>query len=161
MSRPRLTVRARLTLMYSGLFAVCGAIVVAVSYTLVARLPAQGQGSGRPPSAVDLARFAARCRSAEQSAHPNPFVLAKCASFFQQQGAQGQRDLTLSHLLQYSLIALAVVIALAAILGWIFSGRALRPVHQITTAARAASERNLSARVAPTGCVRTRRGRPS
>ena len=44
-----------------------------------------------------------------------------------------------------------MVIALAAILGWIFSGRALRPVHRITAAARAASEHNLSARVAPTG----------
>ena len=44
MSRLRLTVRARLTLLYTGLFAVCGAIVVAVSYTLVARLRAQGQG---------------------------------------------------------------------------------------------------------------------
>ncbi len=40
MSRPRLTVRARLTLLYTGLFAACGAIVVAVSYTLVARLGA-------------------------------------------------------------------------------------------------------------------------
>jgi len=150
-TRPQLTVRARLTLLYTGLFAGCGVIVVGVGYAQVARLPAQGQGSGRPPSAGDLARFAARCRSAEQSAHPNPFVLAKCASFFQQQGAQGQRDLTLSHLLQYSLIALAVVIALAAILGWIFSGRALRPVHRITTAARAASEHNLSARVGPSG----------
>jgi signal transduction histidine kinase len=44
-----------------------------------------------------------------------------------------------------------VVIALAAILGWIFAGRALRPVHQITVAARAASERDLSARVALRG----------
>ncbi len=151
MSRPRLTVRARLTLLYTGLFAVCGAIVVAVSYTLVARLRAQGQGNGQQPSASDLARFAARCRSEELSAHPNARVLVKCAAYFQQQGAQGQRDLTLSHLLQYSLITVAAVIALAAVLGWIFSGRALRPVHQITTAARAASERNLSARVAPTG----------
>jgi signal transduction histidine kinase len=150
-SRPRPTVRARLTLLYTGLFAVCGVIVVAVSYAQVAQLPAQGQGPGRQPSAGDLARFAARCRSEELSAHPDPRVLAKCASYFQQQGAQGQRDLTLSHLLQYSLITLAVVIALAAILGWIFSGRALRPVHRITTAARAASEHNLSARVAPTG----------
>src|SRR6202042_3972365 len=142
---------ARLTLLYTGLFAVCGVIVVAVGYAQVAQLPAQGQQSGRPASAANLARFAARCRSAEQSAHPNPFVLAKCASFFQQQGAQGQRDLTLSHLLRYSLITLAVVIALAAVLGWIFSGRALRPVHLITTAARAAADHNLSARVAPTG----------
>jgi len=35
---PRLTVRARLTLLNTGLFAVYGAIVVAVSYTLVAQL---------------------------------------------------------------------------------------------------------------------------
>ena len=71
MSRPRLTVRARLTLLYTGLFAVCGAIVVAVSYTLVARLRAQGQGNGQQPSAGDLARFAARCRSEELSANPD------------------------------------------------------------------------------------------
>jgi len=151
-SRPRLTVRARLTLLYIGLFAGCGAIVVAVSYTQVARLPAQvhGQGGGTP-SPSNLAAFAARCRSAETSVRPDPRILAKCASYFQQEGAQGQRSLTLSHLLQYSLITLAVVIALAAVLGWIFAGRALRPVHRITTAARAASEHNLSARVAPTG----------
>ena len=118
---------------------------------------AAGAGAGpgatwqRPASAGDLARFAAQCRSEERSGRPDPGILAKCASYFQQQGAQGQRALTLSHLLQYSLITLAAVIALAAILGWIFSGRALRPVHRITTAARAASEHNLSARVAPTG----------
>jgi signal transduction histidine kinase len=150
-SRPRLTVRARLTLLYTGLFAVCGAIVVAVSYTLVAQLPAQGQGSDRTPSAGDLAIFAARCRTEEQSVRPDPHVLAKCATYFQQQGAQTQRELTLSHLPQYLLITLAAVIALAAALGWIFAGRALRPVHLITTAARAASEHNLSARVTPTG----------
>ena len=147
MSRLRLTVRTRLTLLYAGLFAGCGAIVVAVSYTLVAGLGA----SGRQPSPRDLADFAARCRSAEGSVRPDPHILAKCASYFQLQGAQGQRDLTLAYLLRYSLITLAVVIALAAILGWIFSWRALRPVHQITAAARAASEHNLSARVAPTG----------
>jgi signal transduction histidine kinase len=152
-SRPQLTVRTRLTLLYTGLFAACGAIVVAVSYTLLAHLRATGQSqrNGPQPSAADLASFAAQCRSEESSVRPDPHFLAKCASYFQLQGAEGQRVLTLSHLLQYSLITLAVVIALAAILGWIFSGRALRPVHLITAAARAASERNLSGRVAPTG----------
>jgi signal transduction histidine kinase len=145
-NRPRPTIRARLTLLYTGLFAVCGAIVVAVTYILVAQLRIQGQN--RPPPSSS---FAAQCRSAEQSAHPDGRVLAKCAAYFQQQGATGQRDLTLAHLLQYSLITVAVVIAIAAILGWIFSGRALRPVHLITAAARAASERDLSARVSPTG----------
>ena len=147
--RPRLTVRARLTLLNTGLFAVCGAIVVAVSYILVAQLGVPGQGRGRSPSAAVLASFVARCRSAHLSrVHPDGNVLAKCNAALQQLGAQHQRDLTLSHLLLYSLITVAVVIGLAAILGWLLSGRALRPVHQITAAARAASEQNLSARVA-------------
>jgi signal transduction histidine kinase len=144
--RPRLTLRARLTLLYTGLFAVCGAIVVAVSYTLMAELGTRGPGS--PPGGA-FKGFLAQCRS--RSGHLDQGLLTKCNAAFQQQGAQSQRDLTLSHLLQYSLITLAVVIAVSAILGWSFSGRALRPVHQITMAARAASERNLSARVAPTG----------
>jgi signal transduction histidine kinase len=143
--RPRLTVRARLTLLYTGLFAVCGAIVVAVSYILVARLEPRGQSEQAPAS------FLARCRSEQLTAHPNDRLLAKCNAYFQLQGAQHQRDVTLSHLLQYSLITLAVVLALAAILGWIVAGRVLRPLHRITAAARAASERNLSARVALRG----------
>jgi signal transduction histidine kinase len=142
---PRLTVRARLTLLYTGLFAVCGAIVVAVSYTLMARLAPQGQAQQAPAS------FLARCRSEQLSDRPDERILAKCDAYLRLQGAQHQRDLTLSHLLRYSLITLAVVIALAAILGWIAAGRALRPVHRITAAARAASEHNLSARVALRG----------
>jgi signal transduction histidine kinase len=132
-------------MLYTGLFAVCGAIVVAVSYILVARVEAQGQSQQAPAS------FLARCRSEQLSPHPDDRILAKCNTYFQLQGAQHQRDLTLSHLLQYSLITLVVVIALAAILGWIAAGRALRPVHRITAAARAASEHNLSARVALRG----------
>jgi signal transduction histidine kinase len=150
-TRPRLTVRARLTLLYSSLFAVCGAIVVAVSYTLVARMGVPGQGQQTSSSRNVPADIVAQCRSEQPGAHPDKDIIAGCISYLQQLGAQAQRDLTLSHLLQYSLITLAVVIALAAVLGWIFSGRALRPVHLITAAARAASEHNLSARVAPTG----------
>jgi signal transduction histidine kinase len=118
---------------------------VAVSYILVARLEPQGQGRQAPAS------FVARCRSEQLSPNPSERVLAKCNAYFQLRGAQHQRDLTLSHLLQYSLITLGVVIVLAAILGWIVGGRALRPVHTITAAARAASEHNLSARVALRG----------
>ncbi len=150
MTGPRLTVRARLTLLYTGLFAVCGAIIVVVSYTLVAHVGTEeGQGQGRQPSSSALARFVARCQSGKLPTDKG--ILAKCNAALQQLGAQHQRDLTLSHLLEYSLITVAVVLALAAILGWIAAGRALRPVHRITATARAASEHNLSARVAPTG----------
>ena len=134
-----------MTLLSTGLFAVCGAIVVAVSYVLVARLEPQGQGRPAP------AAFLARCRSEQLSARPNSRVLAKCDTYFQLQGAQHQRNVTLTHLLQYSLTTFAVVVVLAAILGWLVAGRALRPVHRITAAARGASEHNLSARVALRG----------
>jgi signal transduction histidine kinase len=149
--RPRLTVRARLTLIYTSLFAMGGAVVVAVSYGLVAHLRVPGDSQQATSHRVVPGSFAALCQSQQSSAHPDPSILAKCSAAFQIQGAQHQRDLTLSHLLSYSLITLGVVIALAAVLGWILAGRALRPVQQLTAAARAASEHNLSARVGARG----------
>jgi signal transduction histidine kinase len=157
-SRPRLTVRARLTLLYTGLFAVCGAVIVAVSYILMARLPALGQDpqssrpiGGRVRNPGVSASILAQCQAEQNPNNPDKPALSQCVSLLEQQGAQHQQTVTLSHLLQYSLITLAVVLAIAAILGWIFAGRVLRPVQQITTAARAASEHNLSARVALRG----------
>ena len=152
MSRPRLTVRARLTLLYTGLFAACGAIIVAVSYILMARLPVLGQDpqpsriivGPRVRSVPDVpASILAQCQAEQNPSSPDKLALSQCVSLLEQQGAQHQQTLTLSHLLQYSLITLAVVLALAAILGWIFAGRVLHPVQQITMAARAASEHNL------------------
>jgi signal transduction histidine kinase len=149
-SRPRLTVRARLTLLYTGLFAACGTMIVVVSYALVAQLGTQAQGQVADPREVPPS-IAAQCQSQQPGLNPDKKLVAQCIQYLEQQGAQAQHDLTLSHLLQYSLITLAVAIALAAILGWIVAGRALRPVQHITTAARAASEHNLSARVALAG----------
>jgi signal transduction histidine kinase len=145
--RPRLTVRARLTLLYTALSAACGAIIVAVSYSLVAQLAV----TGSEPTSGSSTTFERQCKAERVLAHPNQAVLEKCATYFKSQGASSQRDLTLSHLLQYSVITLVVVIALAAILGWIVAGRVLRPVHQLTAAAREASENTLSARVALRG----------
>ena len=66
-------------------------------------------------------------------------------------GASAQRSTTLTQLLTYSLLSLAVVTLLAAVAGWIVAGRILRPVHRLTAAARAASEQNLSQRIALQG----------
>ena len=68
-----------------------------------------------------------------------------------QAGAAAQRSTTLTHLLTYSLLTLAGVTLLAAVAGWIVAGRILRPVHRLTAAARAASEQNLSQRIALQG----------
>jgi hypothetical protein len=101
-SRPRLTLRVRLTLLYSGLFAGCGAVVVAVSYTLVARL-APGQPAASSRDVPDL--VAAQCRSEQPGPRPDKTLIAACINYLEQRGAQSQRELTLAHLLQYSLVS--------------------------------------------------------
>jgi signal transduction histidine kinase len=121
-----------LTLLYTGLFILCGAILIAITYALVAGLPAPDE----------------TCTATDEAARN------KCKEGIQQavaQGARAQRHATLAHLLQYSLITLAAATLLAALAGWIVAGRVLRPIHRIAETARAASERNLSARVALTG----------
>ncbi|MFC6016354.1 sensor histidine kinase [Plantactinospora solaniradicis] len=153
MTRARLTIRVRLTLLYTGLFATCGAIVVAITYGLVASLPiaAYHSTSTDPDYAAQLRT---KCRTLLQLPNLGEGVRAECQRAFEDglaAGAQNQRDATLEHLLRYSLITLVAVTILAAIAGWIVAGRVLRPVHQIAGAARAASERNLSARVSLTG----------
>jgi signal transduction histidine kinase len=146
----RLTVRARLTLLYSLLFGLGGAVIVAVSYALVAQEKPAGKQFQSPGGG--LASIVSHCRAKFAGPKPNKPLVAQCVqSLEQQQGARHQQSLILSHLLEYSLIALAVVILVSALLGWIAAGRALRPVHRITAAARAASEHNLSARVAADG----------
>jgi signal transduction histidine kinase len=146
-----LTVRARLTLLYTTLFAACGAVVVAITYTLVA---ASLRGTSADQRVTVPKDFLTTCKQATQTGTIDPNLKAKCDSAFRQGvkiGVQTQRDLTLDHLLTYSLITLAVVTVLAAIAGWLVAGRVLRPVHRITAAARAATEHDLSGRVGLTG----------
>ncbi|GIF20542.1 sensor protein CutS [Paractinoplanes tereljensis] len=143
--------RVRLTLVYCGLFAVCGAILVAITYGLLAtNLPESADSNLTLP-----AGFASSCERA--SADPegaDPALLQKCKTAYQEglvNGANRQREATLQRLLWYSLSTLAAVTLLAAVAGWIVAGRVLRPVHRITEAARNASEENLAARLALTG----------
>jgi signal transduction histidine kinase len=160
-TKPKLTIRIRLTLLYSGLFAAGGAVIVVITYLLVAALPttvdsssvrlADGQVDRSSVQVPDRQTFEPICRQALATKDADPILRSKCVLAYQVWGAHSQRDATLSHLVQYSLTTLAVVVALAALAGWIVAGRVLRPVHQITAAARAASEHNLSARVALTG----------
>jgi hypothetical protein len=63
----------------------------------------------------------------------------KCAAIYAngvQVGAAAQRSTTLAHLLTCSLPALAGVTLLAAVAGWITSGRILRPLRRLTAAFR-------------------------
>jgi HAMP domain-containing protein len=172
-ARPRPTVRVRLTLLYTGMFAVCGAILVAITYGLVAGTlpapapdPAAAAPTPKPTAAAHAkavnetlggpapADFAAACETALDDPSADPALRAKCEAAYREGllvGARTQREATLSQLLRYSLTTLAVVALLAAAAGWIVAGRVLRPVHRITAAARDASGHSLASRVALTG----------
>ena len=151
MSRP-LSARSRLTLVYTSLFAVGGATVVLITYLLVAHTLNRAT-----PTTIPTATRPAleRClQAASDRGGVSSSVLRKCGEVYAngvRAGVTAQRNTTLTHLLTYSLLTLAGAIALAVVAGWIVAGRILRPVHQLTAAARAASEQNLSERIALQG----------
>jgi signal transduction histidine kinase len=139
---PPWTIRVRLTLLYTGLFVACGALVIAITYGLVASLPTE--------STDPFARLGTAIRNRAVCPFEDDQLLAQCKEAFREAAnaaAHDQRETTLAHLLRYSLLTLAAATLLAALAGWIAAGRVLRPVQQITQAARSASEHNLAARV--------------
>jgi signal transduction histidine kinase len=148
--RRHLSARSRLTLAYTSLFALGGAALVLITYLLVAH-NLHSTTSTRIPRSIQPA--IGKCVVAAQS-RGGPGALSKCAALYAhgvQAGASAQRSTTLTHLLIYSLLGLAGVTLLAVVAGWIVAGRILQPVHRLTAAARAASEQNLSQRIALQG----------
>jgi signal transduction histidine kinase len=151
--RSQLSARSRLTLLYTSLFALGGAALVLITYLLVAHT----LHSTTPTTTEQQIRQAIdQCVTAAQQAGSDSAARAKqkCADLYAngvQAGASAQRSTTLTHLLTYSLLSLAGVTLLAVVAGWIVAGRILRPVHRLTAAARAASEQNLSQRIALQG----------
>jgi signal transduction histidine kinase len=132
-----ISARGRLTLLYVTLFAICGAIVITITYGLVASLPqASPEELGVRPAGYP-ADFATKCRDPQYIADPG-FKL-RCDQSYQQglaAGAQNQRQHTLDNLVQYSTLTLAAAVALAAAAGWLVAKRALRPVDAAHAAQR-------------------------
>jgi signal transduction histidine kinase len=161
MTRPHVTavvrrlwprrVRARLALLYAVLFLLAGSALLGLTYALLAsRLP-------KPPPAAKLIhnpKLAALCKEGKLAPPPTQQLLEKCKSAFAagaKAGSQSQRDRTLTTLLDASLIGLGIATLASAGLGWLVSGRVLRPVRSITETARRASELQLGERLALTG----------
>jgi signal transduction histidine kinase len=152
----RRPVRLRLTLVYSGLFLAAGAVLLGVTYGLVA----QSLSTTSPPAATNpkTSQYLDQALQACKVEYLDPVARAKCENTAGQSlnevtkaSLADQRSRTLAHLLDYALAALAVLVVTSAWLGWIVAGRALRPVHAITAAARRASEENLGERIALAG----------
>jgi signal transduction histidine kinase len=140
-----LSARSRLTLLYASLFALGGAALALITYLLVARTFHDMTTTSIPPG---VQQEIAQCVNGAQTGDTS--VMRKCAGLYAN-GVQAGASATLTHLLTYSLLSLAGVTLLAVAAGWIVTGRILRPVHRLTAAARAASEQNLSQRIALQG----------
>jgi len=134
---PRRTARMRLTAVYGGLFLACGSILLAVSYVLVKQ-------------AIDPPDFCDRLRRLAIA----PVVDACSRRRSTQLTAVVAKEIAGSDLRQVLIqapAALAIVTALALVLGWLAAGRVLRPLATITAAARRISASNLHQRLALSG----------
>jgi signal transduction histidine kinase len=143
-------VRTRLTLLYAGLFFVAGSALLGLTYGLVASsLPASSGGSEYTKQ--QLAKLSFACTKVNK---PDPGTLAQCRKAFNAgstAGSDSQRQRALTSLLLFSLVGLGAMTIASGGLGWVMSGRVLRPVRVITETARRASEQHLGERLALTG----------
>ncbi len=144
---PSRTVRLRLTLLYSGLFLVSGAVLLAITYILVRR-------STRPDLVVaGGSPHGASGPRALKEALANPDVARYVRDVAERQYARALslHANDLHQLLVRSGIALAIMTVVSIVLGWLVAGRVLRPLRAMTASTRQISERNLHERLALSG----------
>jgi signal transduction histidine kinase len=150
-------VRLRLTLVYSALFLVLGAALLAITYLLVSRSlpagPATGgssatlpSGSALPGPAVIFHARTGGCHLTARPTAPPGQVQAQA-----QRCLSEQRAAELRQLLTESGIALAIMAVVSIGLGWLVAGRMLGKLRTITSAARSISASSLHARLAMAG----------
>ena len=150
-------VRLRLTLLYTVLFVAGGAVLLGITYGLVSNSLNAGPAGVTAHSAPSPALLR-QCKAKDTLQHAAATSSAKgkqsatlacekafAAGALAAQSAQRQR--TLNELLEWSLVGLVGLTLVSAGLGWMMAGRALRPVRDITGAARRASERHLGERI--------------
>ena len=176
-SLPPRTIRLRLTVIYGGLFILCSAALLGITYGLVSSrytpgyvlhvskqasgagsplpagvaIPPGGQASGGGPVSVPPS-VGGRALSVPvpsgSGAASDPQVTARAILIA---SAQAQSSAALGTLLIGSGIALTIMAVIALWLGWVIAGRALRPLRAITAAAQDISESNLHRRLALEG----------
>jgi signal transduction histidine kinase len=158
---PQTTVRWRLTLLYGGMFLVCGTALLAVTYTLVSHgitggvgievPPGPGGGNGGhntpvsggggislPPPDLRMPRTPAAVLRVMESTAGQEFLRL----------VETQQQVRELHQLEIeSAIALGIMTILSGLLGWLVAGRVLRPLRTITATAQQISEADLHRRL--------------
>ncbi|MDQ7908986.1 HAMP domain-containing sensor histidine kinase [Phytohabitans sp. ZYX-F-186] len=139
----RLTIRARLTLVYGGLFLVAGVLLLGVTYALLAQ---------RIPDPDQRVTFNG---GVEAPATPGPGE-GPVGGVVESKVVENTWDDALDALLTQGGIALVLAGVAATALGWLIAGRLLQPLQRMTeTAARIAdapaADRGLHERIALDG----------
>jgi signal transduction histidine kinase len=131
---PRGSVRLRLTVLYSVMSVLSGAVLLAIaSGVVVASSSVSARSTALPNSQTALERARAHIRQLQDQLNANTV-----------HGVSHQ-------LLLGSLVALGVMTLAAAVFGWVIAGRVLRPLRAITAATRRISADSLHERLAMTG----------
>jgi len=133
---PRLTIRARLTLVYGGLFLAAGMLLLVTTYLLVSR---QLHGSPQFIQTIDN-----HSRDAYTVSTPPSEV------------AGALTDTALNAMVVQGGIAMLVISATVVTVGWMLAGRLLQPLHRVTGTARRIADapgasRGLHERIALSG----------
>jgi signal transduction histidine kinase len=141
--------RTRLAVFYSVLFLLGGVVVLALMYALVVHVLLPVPGNVNKPIPGPDQRLLGLCKPLPTSVS----LLAQCKRVFAATGVGplDQRASELDALRTASVIGVGVLALASVGLGWLVSGRALRPVRSITEAARQASELRLGQRLALSG----------
>lgn len=135
------TVRLRLTLVYSGLFLLTGAVLIALIYILVAYSPVGAPPD--PPPAPDLNGLPGPFPGG-----PQPPVIDDTAL---RAHVERQRAEDLQQLLYGSALALGIMTGVSILLGWLMAGRVLAPLGVMTTTVRRISADSFDQRLAVSG----------
>jgi signal transduction histidine kinase len=164
--RSRRSIRLRLTVIYGGLFLICGAALLAITYLLVdsatgGYFSATGPGGRTVTGFVGATPGAGQHGSLSQGLQLNGNgrqstikltpVQARAVTRQMLAAAASQHATEMHQLLLYSGVALAITAALSAGLGWLVAGRVLRPLRTITAAANDISATSLHRRLALAG----------
>jgi len=153
---PRRTIRLRLTALYGLLFTLSGAALLVITNVLVRSATSAGtcyagsKGSvictiagrhGKGLGIIDVSDGGDRVGGGTVSRQVNALKLL----------ADSQNAADLHNLFVYSWLALAIMVVLSVVLGWLIAGRVLRPLRTITATARNISATNLTQRLALSG----------
>jgi signal transduction histidine kinase len=128
----KLSVRTRLALTFGGLFLLVGAVLLVVNYTLVSTaLPDSAAAGVGGQTRVEGETGGGPENNAEDDGGGAPQVSITINGLI-----DDYRASALQTMLLISGIALVLVGAMAALLGWLMADRVLRPIQRITATAR-------------------------